>query len=385
MTDEIETIVRTLPDLEDVRGVNEVAGRRHAQGDVAFPADLGVALARRYGRPGAEQVWQYGSVFTHLFRLLATTPGAENVRQALRLVAAAAPGDRNLERSAASVLASGHSAEELAMLFTGGGGRSGAVPGASEELRACLVQELILRGVAVADTPGIARWASSPHRGFHPLAWLPLVSSPLEAHAGLPHYSVNGSSHAIPYGLPKDGAPVGDARARVPSAVETTPRERETRIAEAVENWAAESNGRSEACTFELDEPLTPGALPATLAELGLECLVGEGPGNRLTVKTSSAAGVWGVLFAAASTGGAYNRGCNGAYGRLAAWRSLAGLCGAPEGASAEEVEARASECAWYAFDAPTDWFEQVAWDIGLVAVSPDGLELAVLAATDTD
>ncbi|WP_274564734.1 DUF6183 family protein [Streptomyces spiramyceticus] len=46
------------------------------------------------------------------------------------------------------------------------------------------------------------------------------------------------------------------------------------------------------------------------------------------------------MLFAAASTGGAYNSGGYGAYGRLAAWQSLAGLSGAAEGASAAEVEA---------------------------------------------
>ncbi|MFF3330552.1 DUF6183 family protein [Streptomyces sp. NPDC002888] len=383
MTDEMETIVRTLPELEKVGGVWEVVDRRHAQGDVTFPADLGIALARRYGRPGAERVWQYGSVFDHLLRLLTTTPGAENVRQALRLIAVAGTDNRNLERSAASMLASGQAAQDLAVVFAGGG--SGPAAGASEELRACLVHELVLRGVAVADTPEFARWAMSPHWRFHPLAWLPLVASPVEANAGLPHYSVNGSSYGMPYGTPKGGVPVGDARAPVPSAVETTPRERETRMAEAVANWTTESNGRSEACTFELSEPLGPGAVPGTLATLGLECLIGLEGVNGLTVKASSAAGVWRVLFAAASTGGAYSHGCRGAYGRLAAWRSLAGLCGAPEGASAEEVEARASACTWYGFEAPTDWYEQVAWDIGLAAVSPDGRELAVLAATDTD
>jgi Family of unknown function (DUF6183) len=35
--------------------------------------------------------------------------------------------------------------------------------------------------------------------------------------------------------------------------------------------------------------------------------------------------------------------------------------------------------------DADTDWFEQVAWDLGLAAVRPGRQRLAVLAATDTD
>jgi hypothetical protein len=91
------------------------------------------------------------------------------------------------------------------------------------------------------------------------------------------------------------------------------------------------------------------------------------------------------VLFAAASTGGAYNSGSRGAYGRLTAWRSLAALAGCPEGAAFEEVETRAGDCIWYGFAADTKWFEQVAWDVGLAALTPDRRRLLVLAATDTD
>ena len=44
------------------------------------------------------------------------------------------------------------------------------------------------------------------------------------------------------------------------------------------------------------------------------------------------------LVFAAACNGGAYNRGLNGAYGRLAAWQSVAGLCGALLDASVAAV-----------------------------------------------
>jgi hypothetical protein len=91
------------------------------------------------------------------------------------------------------------------------------------------------------------------------------------------------------------------------------------------------------------------------------------------------------MLFFAASVGGVYSQGLFGAYGRLAAWRSLAGISGAAEGASAAEVGRWVQECDWFSFDADTDWFEQVAWDIGLAAVRPGRQRLAVLAATDTD
>lgn len=104
-----------------------------------------------------------------------------------------------------------------------------------------------------------------------------------------------------------------------------------------------------------------------------------------LSVSACPPGQAWRVLFAAASTGGAYNSGSHGAYGRLAGWQSLAALAGVADGAGSAEVEARAAECAWFGFDARTDWFEQVAWDIGLAALAPDRRRLAVLAATDTD
>jgi hypothetical protein len=86
VVDRIQEIVQTLPHLDSVTGVWDVADRRHAQGDTAFPADLGVAPARRYGGPGIEQVWQYGSVFDLVLR-----------RSPARAAAARrSPGDRRL-------------------------------------------------------------------------------------------------------------------------------------------------------------------------------------------------------------------------------------------------------------------------------------------------
>ncbi|MFF9547753.1 DUF6183 family protein [Streptomyces albidoflavus] len=60
MTEGIQEIVAGLPELKDVAGVCAVADERVARGDAAFAADLGVALARAYGR--AEPLWQYRSV-----------------------------------------------------------------------------------------------------------------------------------------------------------------------------------------------------------------------------------------------------------------------------------------------------------------------------------
>lgn len=382
MAEQIQQIVATLPELTDVRGVWEVAERRFAEGDSAFLAELGLALDERYGSV-AGQVWQYGSVFDRLLRLLTTTPGQENVEQVLRLVSAAGSGGRKRDRYVASLLASAQAPEDLAVVFAGSGARGGA----SDELRACLVHEMVLRGVAVTEAPGIARWATSPHWRHHPLGWLPLSLFGVEESPDLPSHSVRGNSYSVPYGPSAGrGLPLDRAQAaRASAARETTTAAVASAMAVAVANWAEESNGRIEARVFELAEPVDAEGVPDTLAALGLGCLSGVGGGSRFSVSSCPAARAWRVLFGAASTGGAYNQGCFGAYGRLAAWRSLASIAGAAEGSAADEVERHVKECDWFSFDADTDWFEQVAWDIGLAAVWPGRRRLAVLAATDTD
>lgn len=374
VADRIQKIVTELPELEDVTGVWAVADDRVAQGDAAFAADLGIALARTYG--SGTRMWQYGSVFDHLLRLLATTTGLENATQALRLVSSPAVADRKLDRCAASLLASSQEATDLSVAFTGH---------APEELRACLVHELFLRGVDVEETPAIAAWATSPHWSHHPLAWLPMRLSDIEGAVDLPSYSTRGSSHSTPYGPSKSRESAVIAGAAVPSVEDATTAAVATAMATAVANWAEESNGRVEARVFDLAAPLDSALVPNALLALGLECLHGVGKKAALSVAVQSAAQAWRVLFAAASTGGAYNSGSYGAYGRLAAWQSLAALAGCPEGAAVNEVEARVVNCTWHGFDADTKWFEQVAWDIGLAALAPDRRRLVVLAATDTD
>lgn len=375
VADRIQKIVTKLPDLKSVTDVWKVADRSLARGDAAFLADLGIALAGAYGSD-AGRIWQYRSVFDYLLRLLATTSGPGNVAQALRLVSSAGAADGKLDRYAASLLASSQPAKELAVAFTGH---------ATEELRACLVHELVLRGAGVMETPGIAGWAMSPHWRHHPLGWLPLALSDVEGQPDLPSYGARGGSHSMPYD-PSAGSKVrGDAGAHVPSAEETTTEAAAKGIGAAVANWAEESNGRIEARVFDLAAPLEAESVPSMLLGLGLECLKGAGKKTALSVAACPPDQAWRVLFAAASTGGAYNSGIRGAYGRLAAWQSLASLSGIAEGDPVEEVEARARECAWYGFGAETKWFERVAWDIGLAAVSPERRRLAMLAATDTD
>ncbi len=92
-----------------------------------------------------------------------------------------------------------------------------------------------------------------------------------------------------------------------------------------------------------------------------------------------------GELFCAACNGGAYSGRLFGAYGRLAAWESFAALAGAGEVDALEAVAERARACRWITFHAASDWYYDIAWDIGLAVLRPDRRSLAVLADTDTD
>ncbi|MEV6333000.1 DUF6183 family protein [Streptomyces sp. NPDC051909] len=381
--DRIREIVAVLPGMQDVSEVTREVERWIARGDAVLAADLGIALARADG--GTTEVghaadhWQCGHILDHVLQRLAVTPGADHAAQALRLVRLAGGATRKSARSMASLLATGQRPEDLVVAFRGP---------ASEELRACLVHELVLRDVAVDRIPGIAQWATSPHWRHHPLGGLPLSRSSLEPGLRLLDHRGHDTRHRTGYGRSGVVAmPVPDTP--VPSARDVTAEHpvTETALDTAVTNWTEGSNGVVEARIFDLDEELSPFDVPAALPALGLACLDGIGPKTPLSVGLAHPADVWQTLFRAASAGGAYSSGGAGAYGRLHAWCSLAALAGCPDPwhATVDEIEARASECDWFEFEARTDWFHMVAWDIGVAALSPDGRRLVVLAATDTD
>ncbi|MFB7471783.1 DUF6183 family protein [Kitasatospora sp. NPDC056184] len=385
MDDELSKILAMPLTNRNALKLERLAGRRLKRGDAAFVADLGIGLARSH-RSAAE----FDGLFDRLVRRLAVTRGPGNVGQLLRLLAAGGPDDPAYDRYVASVLAACRRPEDLTVVFDDGP-EGGA---ASEELRACLLHELVLRGVPVADTPGVAGWATSPHWRDHPLGGLPLAPMAAEREPDLPYYGIDGGSYGLPYWDPEDRHAAPRLDVRVPAVVETTTAATAAAVAAAVANWAEhpdEPEGRFEARTFAFAEPLEPDAVPGALVALGLDCLADLGdlpdPGEEtgFGVVAVEAAEVWQVLFAAASTGGAYDSGCHGAYGRLQAWRSLAALAGAPADASAGEAEEYVRGGAWYRFGAATPWFHRVVWDLGVLAVAPDRRRLAVLAATTTD
>ncbi|MGW4633544.1 DUF6183 family protein [Nocardia sp. NPDC004415] len=370
MYTEIERIVRVVArdqfDAESQQFVDE----RVAEGDFGFVVSLAEALATAHGPD------QY--LVDYAVRALLAAPGGASA--ALQVVAVMRVRKERVRRIAALVAGSlGH---DDAVAAFGAAGLAGPI---ADELRACLLHELILRGVVVAEHEQIRRWAESAHWAGHPLRALPLEPTMFEHAPALRQYSRRGSSVGKPSST--DGSPALNRQARlpVPSATETTTPAQVAQLESAVSNWQRESNGRTEIRTYRLSHRPDPAVAAALLDSLELACLhAGHPAATALAVTASTPARVWSILFGAAANGGAYNSGDGAAYGRLAAWRSLGALCGATEFDTVDQIIARASDTHWFTFEADTDWFERVAWDLGIVALTPEP-GMSILAATDTD
>ncbi len=252
--------------------------------------------------------------------------------------------------------------------------------GHEREFAACWAQEALLRDLPVGEVAGACQPWEQLRQERHPLAWLPLVLTDAEALVQdvLPMITRGGSGYSAPE------QPVRRSRAiAIPglSVVEVAVSpERSAEIRAAVAGWEAESGGSVELREFTVTPRLV--ALDASVvAALELSCLRGAA---EIASESIGVAPAFRSLFCAATNGGAHGGGLGGAYGRLAAWRSLGALAGVAPSASAEVALEIARKCQWLSFFAP-GWFQDVAWDLGLAALRPDGVSIAVLAATDTD
>lgn len=280
------------------------------------------------------------------------------------------------ERRLASWMASAQSIDVIGSLVESGGPED-------VEFLACLVQEAVTRHGRLESEPITAFWSALAGSG-HPLSWLPLALSDAESNLSLRHYALFGESFGLPFGpeyreeedIPESTdviAPTVTLGTRC--AIDTEG------VFAAVRDWRDASNGKLECKAYQLD-PTAVSSLAESLLALDLECLAGA---PSVLVKERPPEEAFGILFAAASSGGAYNSGAQAAYGRLLAWQSAAALGGAESGVGFEDVKRSFVQATWYSFSSLSDWFYQVAWDIGLIAIRPDHGSVAILAATDTD
>lgn len=359
-------------------------------GQIAILLAVSAALTDEPRTLGIEAIVRH-SVLDSVELTLARTPGLLQAESALKVLQERERQSDSLyhrhtqayyQADMAAVVAEAQSAEVLEALFS----QHSDAPQFFEFLT-CLVQEMVLRAVSIFSAAE-AFWERQAVKAGHPLSSLPLRLLPQEAAFGrfLSHSTPHGKHWATPSTA---GQAIESLSPSLEVSIEWTEiavlEEEKAYMEAAAANWEQESNGKLETRLFQADAPVTAAAITEVqVLSLPLDCLKGAGKLDLWLVPYSAADAV-AVLFSAACTGGAYNRGLGGAYGRLAAWKSAGSLAGTDSGTSVEETAAQASVCAWHFFNAKSAWFYDIAWDVGLLALRPNGRTLAVLAATDTD
>ncbi len=257
-----------------------------------------------------------------------------------------------------------------------------------QELLACWLYEVVLRGTPLADEPRAKRFRELLAGQGHPLAAMPLElrRTEHEVPSYMPLYGDKGLGRAIDslasgamsirsIPPPADGSAVRATRIDDSGSVD--------RLGAAVRPWAEGKSGKVEAKVFQLEPAVQANAVGSWLLRaLALDSTTAAA---RLECSAIGADGVFGPLFSASSNGGAYSSGVGGAYGRLAAWTSMGALVGAPVGATIDAIDALANKCAFLSFRAPGPWFHDVAWDFGVLVLREGGRTVAVLAATDAE
>ena len=389
MATEIEAVVQSLSLAtrpEDANHAYAIVDRwnREARTDdlLALSAALEDAAV-----PG-EGLLVIEAVVDHIEEILALTAGPDHIDALFTLLArprvksVRVPRPEALRvRSFASRLGHGQTKDALLAAITR------TTRGAHDEVLACWMHEAVLRGMALDQETAAMQLHHRLATLKHPLGNLPLTLLPAEVEAPtyMPMYGANAISRAV------------QRLERGPASTRTMPPPGEhgsptftpviddgvkERLLEAVEPWTTGSNGKGEAKLFRLAPPLG-GAAPGKwlLRALPIE----SKEGDALHADRCGPEVVWGVLFAAASNGGAYSSGFGGAYGRRAAWRSLGALTEAPETATIEEIDAIAQKTMFLHYGASGGWWNDIAWDIGILALRDGGASLAVLAATDAD
>ena len=266
------------------------------------------------------------------------------------------------------------------------------------EMLFLLAHELVLQAPAnsngLSNHPLMKRLHQQMRAQAHPLGWLPLYKTTLEQEItgkiplfgaseqpsyefALTHWQSGGHEPGIP--------PTSEGVYAHIQRMSVTNDSAYRAICSAVLNWMVESNGRFEAHCVAFSVPFPQELFtPSMLVGFGFEALDGVDEAD-ITFQPISAHETYSILFRSAAIGGDIRGGCFGAYGRLYAWQSLAGLTGVPAGASIEAIceVAQQSTCCYVW--APSQWFYQIVTEFGLFVLRPDRRSGAFLAATDTD
>lgn len=358
--------------------------RKVADGDFAWVGDLGVEIAATN-----DVQRQHGVALDRILRALAACPNPESLRALLRVPATLHTEDSKpvlAERRLATYVAHGQRIEDIEQVVFAE--ESNSVH--SREFSACLLHELVLTSARVEEFPALRSFGAALVGEGHPLAALPLSLLPTERGLRRPANANEKWTWVVPptplvtFDAPELHATPSMRRrtAEIEMTETSLPALAET-MGAAVQHWRHQSNGVITAQEFWSPYPVSPEDFPAVFERLPLTPWPEEEAPGRLYPSTSDA--VLRVLLSAAMRSPAYGPGLHGAYGRLAAWRSLAGLTDAPADAPLTGIAELVEQTHWFRIAPTSVWFHQVEWDLAIAALRPGGQEIAVLAATDTD
>ncbi|MFF7993321.1 DUF6183 family protein [Kitasatospora xanthocidica] len=367
---------------------------RVAAGEFDWAGGLAVELAARVGA-GADRTGHCGAVMYWALHALAAHPEAGSLQALVRVLES--PHHGGVERAAspshlAAVVARSHRIEDIVGVVFGRAPEAACV----REFAACLLHESVLVQGEVDGHPALRAFAGTLLAEGHPLAVLPLSLLPEEHGLRRPPGAADDWTWTVPpvgpvgpvgpeAADPHEPAvtPAARRRAAALDPAETGTPATADAMGAAVEHWLAHSNGTVAAQEFWLPDPVAREDFPAVFELLPLTPWPADGARPKL--QPSNADLSLRILLTAAYRAPAYGRGRYGAYGRLAAWRSLGGLTGSPADAPVAEVAELVRRTSWFRVGTSSPWFHDVAWDLAVAALRPGGQEIAVLAATDTD
>ncbi len=253
-----------------------------------------------------------------------------------------------------------------------------------EELMACWMQEHLIRHGSIGEHSQVAAFWSGLAQRQHPLTALPLRLLPSESHLWelLPTYrSTDARSVTSRRSVDESQCEpaVLDKRLTIEGLL-TVPDD----LTRPFAGWLKESNGRVDAHACAISEGTFDRAdFAETLLRLDVSALAGAGSQDIRCHKVPYERALE-ALFSAGSGGGAYGGSVHAAYARLFAWRSMAAFMRV-QFTDLEELDRLARDSMWFLFDSSSDWFYDIAWDIGVVCIPSDGRSMTLLAATDTD
>ncbi|MFN7133087.1 MAG: DUF6183 family protein, partial [Myxococcales bacterium] len=244
--------------------------------------------------------WARDALARRIESALALIPSRDNLEAVLRLVAPLEPDAAGIARVRllAAMLAQGQLPTELFDVMTRDGGSEPAL-----ELLACVLHELVARGMDCTGVPEAEALQARLSRRRHLLAWLPLTRFELERDSGTRTFSLAGCGSPGP--VESDAEPLA-ARALGARTIEPLDDARALRrLTEAVRGWEEASNGSVEAALFRVTPALVDReGLVALLPTLPLSCTA-RADWDRTQVRPSSPEQTFARLFAAAAFGGA--------------------------------------------------------------------------------